>query len=147
MGVEIAKITDTRLNSIAKQADVNKDNKLSGDEYQIFAQEASKQGYDYKTIGDTLDMNAFERWWFDVDKVSTDGKDDGKLSAGEKMEKAGAKMEKLGNKLKFGDEKAPKPESEGKPDENNEKPVEQEEKPNKENQTDDKKAAGGKNEK
>lgn len=67
--------------------------------------------------------------------------------AGEKMEKAGAKMEKLGNKLKFGDEKAPKPESEGKPDENNEKPVEQEEKPNKENQTDDKKAAGGKNEK
>lgn len=67
--------------------------------------------------------------------------------AGEKMEKAGAKMEKLGNKLKFGDEKAPKPESEGKPDENNEKPTAQEEKPNKENQTDDKKAAGGKNEK
>ena len=89
MGVEIAKITDTRLNSIAKQADANKDNKLSGDEYQIFAQEASKQGYDYKTIGDTLDMNAFERWWFDVDKVSTDGKDDGKLSAGEKMESFG----------------------------------------------------------
>ena len=67
--------------------------------------------------------------------------------AGEKMEKAGAKMEKLGNKLKFGDEKAPQPESEGKPDENNEKPTVQEEKPNKENQTDDKKAAGGKNEK
>ena len=89
MGVEIAKITDTRLNSIAKQADANKDNKLSGDEYQIFAQEASKQGYDYKTIGDTLDMNAFERWWFDVDKVSTDGKDDGKLSFGERMEYLG----------------------------------------------------------
>ena len=67
--------------------------------------------------------------------------------AGEKMEKAGAKMEKLGNKLKFGDEKAPQPESEGKPDKHTEKPTEQEEKPKKENQTDDKKAAGGKNEK
>ena len=34
-------------------------------------------------------MNAFERWWFDVDKVSTDGKDDGKLSFGERMEYLG----------------------------------------------------------
>ena len=89
MGIEIERISDAKLNSIAKQADVNKDKKLSGDEYQIFAQEASKQGYDYKTISETLDMNAFERWWFDVDKVSTDGKDDGKLSFGEKMESFG----------------------------------------------------------
>ena len=89
MGIEINSIKDTKLNSIAKLADINRDNKLSGDEYQFFAQEASKQGYDYKTIGETLDMNAFERWWFDVDKVSTDGKDDGKLSFGERMEYLG----------------------------------------------------------
>lgn len=86
MGLEISKITDSTLKNIANQADVNKDNKLSGDEYQIFAQKASVAGVDYKTIGDTLEMNAFERWWFDVDKVSTDGKDDGKLSAGEVAE-------------------------------------------------------------
>lgn len=83
MGIEISSIKDANLNSIAKQADTNKDNKLSGDEYQIFAQIATNAGVDYKTIGDTLQMNAFERWWFDVDKVATDGKDDGKLSAGE----------------------------------------------------------------
>ena len=86
MGLEIANIANASLNSIAKKADRDNDGKLSGEEYQFFAQEASNQGFDYKTIGDTLDMNAFERWWFDVDKVSTDGKDDGNLSIGEKLE-------------------------------------------------------------
>lgn len=89
MGIEISTIKDAKLNNIAKQADKNKDNKLSGDEYQIFAQNATKAGVDYKTIGDTLQMNAFERWWFDVDKVSTDGKDDGKLSVSESLESFG----------------------------------------------------------
>ncbi len=89
MSIEISKITDAGLNSIAKKVDHNNDQKLSGDEYRIFAQEAAKEGYDYKTIGETLEMNALERWWFDVDKVSTDGKDDGKLSFGESMESFG----------------------------------------------------------
>ena len=89
MGIEISKISDAGLNNTAKQVDVNKDGKLSGNEYRIFAQEASKAGYDYKTIGETLDLNAFQRWWHDVDKVSTDGKDDGKLTFGESMESFG----------------------------------------------------------
>ncbi len=89
MGITIGGINDVRLNSIAQQADINNDKKLSGDEYQVFAHTAAKEGYDYKTISKTLDMNAFERWWFDVDKVSTDGEDDGKLSFGEKMESFG----------------------------------------------------------
>ncbi len=89
MGIEISKITDTGLNSIAKQSDVNQDNKLSGEEYRIFSQKATAEGYDYKTIGETLDLNAFQRWWHDVDKVSTDGKDDGKLSFGESLESFG----------------------------------------------------------
>ena len=37
MGIEINSIKDTKLNSIAKLTDINRDNKLSGDEYQIFA--------------------------------------------------------------------------------------------------------------
>ena len=86
MGLEIASIANAALNNIAKQTDINNDGQLSGEEYQIFAKEAANQGFDYQTISDTLDMNAFERWWFDVDKVSTDGKDDGNLSIGEKLE-------------------------------------------------------------
>ena len=88
-GINISQIQDAKLRTIAEQADQNKDGKLKGEEYQIFAQEASKQGVDYKTISDTLEMNAFERWYFDVDKVSTDGKDDGHLSIGEKAESFG----------------------------------------------------------
>lgn len=83
-GIKIETIVDAKLNSIAQKCDKNQNGKLQGEEYQIFAQEASKQGVDYKTISDTLSMNALERWYFDVDKVSTDGNDDGKLSFGEK---------------------------------------------------------------
>ena len=88
-GIKIESISDEQLKMYANKADKNCDGKLKGEEYQVFVQMASQNGVDYKTIGDTLQMNAFERWWFDVDKVSTDGNDDGKLSAGEKAESFG----------------------------------------------------------
>ena len=43
-------------------------------------------------------MNAVEAWWYDVDKVSTDGADDGKLSFAEKAESATKGF--LGNTVK-----------------------------------------------
>ena len=89
MGVEISSIKDVKLRQIAAITDANNDKKLSGDEYSVFAQNAMKQGATYKQVSEALDMNAFQRWWFDVDKVSTDGKDDGKLSFGEKAESFG----------------------------------------------------------
>jgi hypothetical protein len=79
MGVKISDIKNTRLQAIAKQID-NGDGVLKRKEYAIFAQAASAQGMDAKAISDALDMNWLQRWWYDVDKVSTDGKDDGKLS-------------------------------------------------------------------
>ncbi len=86
MAVEISSIKDAKLQQIANTADSNGDKKLSGEEYSVFAQNAAKQGVSYKQISEELDMNAFERWWFDVDKVSTDDKDDGKLGLGETAE-------------------------------------------------------------
>jgi len=85
MAVEISSIKDAKLREIAANPEVDKngDKKLSGEEYSVFAQKAMANGATYEQISEALDMNAFERWWFDVDKVSTDGKDDGKLSAGE----------------------------------------------------------------
>ena len=82
MSVQISEIKDTRLQAIAQQVD-DGDGVLKKKEYTLFAQEASKQGVDAKAIGDALDMNGMQRWWYDVDKVSSDGKDDGKLSFGE----------------------------------------------------------------
>lgn len=89
MAVEISLIKNTMLQQVAASVDANKDKKLSGDEYSVFAQNAMKQGATYKQVSEALDMNAFQRWWFDVDKVSTDGKDDGHLSFGEKAESFG----------------------------------------------------------
>ena len=89
MSVEIASIKDEKLQQIATYVDTNSDKKLSSEEYSIFAQQAMKQGATYQQVSEALDMNAFQRWWFDVDKVSTDGKDDGKLSFGEQLESFG----------------------------------------------------------
>lgn len=85
MSVEISLIKDAKLREIASSKDVdkNEDKKLSRDEYSVFAQKATAQGATYEEVSNALNLNALERWWFDVDKVSTDGKDDGKLSAGE----------------------------------------------------------------
>lgn len=82
MSLEISTISSSYLREIAQHVD-DGDDKLSGNEYKLFAQEASKQGVEYDAIKCYLGMNAFEAWWYDVDKVSTDGKDDGKLSIGE----------------------------------------------------------------
>ncbi|MCQ2740388.1 MAG: hypothetical protein MJ237_09240, partial [bacterium] len=79
-GVEISSIKNADLREIAKSADKNNDGKLKRKEYTIFAQEASAKGIDAKDINEALDMNGLQRWWYDVDKISTDGKDDGKLS-------------------------------------------------------------------
>ena len=89
MGLEIASIQNEQLLSIAKNADVDKDGTLKKEEYSLFAQEATKAGIDYETISETLNFNGFQRWIHDVDKVCTDGQDDGKLSFGEKMESFG----------------------------------------------------------
>lgn len=83
IGIKIADIKDAKLQEIATSVDKNGDKKLSGDEYSVFAQKAIASGATYEEVSNVLEMNAFERWYFDVDKVSTDGKDDGKLSAGE----------------------------------------------------------------
>ena len=85
MALEIITISSQYLRGIAQSVD-NGDGKLSGEEYKIFAQVASKNGVEYDAIKCYLGINAFESWWYDVDKVSTDGKDDGKLSFGEKVE-------------------------------------------------------------
>lgn len=91
MAVEISSIKDVKLRELASNAEIDKngDKKLSGEEYSLFAQKAIANGATYKQVSEALDMNAFERWWFDVDKVSTDGKDDGKLSTGEAAESFG----------------------------------------------------------
>lgn len=89
MAVEISSIKDAKLQQIATSVDADRNKKLSGDEYSVFAQKAMAQGATYKQVSDALDMNAFQRWWFDVDKVSTDGKDDGKLGIGESLESLG----------------------------------------------------------
>lgn len=91
MAVEISSIKDVRLRELASNAKIDKngDKKLSGEEYSFFAQKAIANGATYKQVSEALDMNALERWWFDVDKVSTDGKDDGKLSTGEAAESFG----------------------------------------------------------
>ena len=87
--IQIASIKDTQIQTIAKSVDNNNDNILNDEEVSLFAQEATKAGIDYKTISETLDMNAFQRWVNDVDKVCTDGKDDGKLGFGETLESLG----------------------------------------------------------
>lgn len=46
-------------------------------------------GFDYDTISKTLDLNATERWFYDVDKVCTDGKDDGTLTFEEGVQSLG----------------------------------------------------------
>jgi len=89
MALEISSIKDTKLQQIAASVDTDRNNKLSGDEYSLFAQKATASGATYQEVSKALDMNAFQRWWFDVDKVCTDGKDDGHLSFGEKAESFG----------------------------------------------------------
>ena len=85
----ILSIQNEQLQRIAKKVDINNDGVLKKEEFNLFAQEATKTGVDYQTISETLDLNGFQRWLYDVDKVCTDGKDDGKLSFGEKMESFG----------------------------------------------------------
>ncbi len=85
----ILSIQNEQLQMIAKKVDINNDGVLKKEEFNLFAQEATKAGVDYQTISETLDLNGFQRWLYDVDKVCTDGKDDGKLSFGEKMESFG----------------------------------------------------------
>lgn len=80
MAVEISMIKNAELQSLAKSVDKNNDGKLKRNEYFLFAKEAQAQGIDYKEIDKALDMNSFQKWWYDVDKISTDGNDDGKLS-------------------------------------------------------------------
>lgn len=87
--LEIMSIQNEQLQTIAKNADINNDGKLQKEEFNLFAQEATKAGIDYQTISETLDLNGFQRWIHDVDKVCTDGQDDGKLSFGEKLESFG----------------------------------------------------------
>jgi hypothetical protein len=83
MAVEISSIKNEKLQHIAQLADRNGDGKLKKEEYALFAQEAQAQGVNYESINEALDMNGFQRWWHDVDKISTDGKNDGHLSFGE----------------------------------------------------------------
>lgn len=87
MSVQINEIKDVKLQEIAKQVD-NGDGALKKEEYSVFAQEASRQGFDSKSIHEALNMKegGVKAWWHDVDKISTDGKDDGKIS---NVEKAG----------------------------------------------------------
>ena len=80
MATEISQIRNERLQEIAKRADKNNDGKLKRNDYSLFVKEAQAQGVDYKEINEALEMNGFQRWWHDVDKISTDGNDDGKLS-------------------------------------------------------------------
>ena len=87
--LEIAQIQNVQLQTIAKNVDVNNDGVLKKEEFNLFAQEATKAGIDYQTISETLDLNGFQRWIHDVDKVCTDGQDDGKLGFGETMESFG----------------------------------------------------------
>ena len=87
--LEITSIQSAQLQTIAKNVDTNNDGRLNKEEFNLFAQEATKAGVDYKTISETLDLNGFQRWIYDVDKVCTDGQDDGKLNLGEKMESFG----------------------------------------------------------
>ena len=87
--LEITSIQSAQLQTIAKNVDTNKDGRLNKEEFNLFAQEATKAGVDYKTISETLDLNGFQRWIYDVDKVCTDGQDDGKLSFGEKLKSFG----------------------------------------------------------
>ena len=87
--VSIASIQHTKLQAIAQNSDINKDNELKDDELFLFAKEATMAGFDYDTISKTLDLNAAERWFYDVDKVCTDGKDDGTLTFGEGIQTLG----------------------------------------------------------
>ncbi len=87
--LSIASIQDVQMQTIAKSVDTNNDGILKKEEFNLFAQEATKAGIDYQTISETLGLNGFQRWINDVDKVCTDGKDDGKLAFGEKMESFG----------------------------------------------------------
>lgn len=87
--LSIASIQDVQMQTIAKSVDTNNDGILKKEEFNLFAQEATKAGVDYKTISETLGLNGFQRWIHDVDKVCTDGQDDGKLAFGEKMESFG----------------------------------------------------------
>ena len=80
MALEISSIQNAELQEIAKSVDKNNDGKLKRDEYSLFAKAAQGKGVDYEEINEALDMNGFQRWWYDVDKISTDGNDDGKLS-------------------------------------------------------------------
>ncbi len=80
MALEISSIKNEKLQLIARLADRNQDGKLKKDEYSLFAKAAQAQGVDSKSINEALDMNGIQRWWYDVDKISSDGKDDGKLS-------------------------------------------------------------------
>ena len=87
--LEIASIQNAQMQAIAKKVDTNNDGMLKKEEFCLFSQEATQAGIDYKTISETLGLNAFQRWINDVDKVCTDGKDDGKLGFGETMESFG----------------------------------------------------------
>ena len=79
-GVQISKIKDTNLQTIAQQVD-NGDGILKGKkEYNLFAEAASAQGFDSRAIGDALDMNGLQRWWYDIDRATNDGCDDGHLT-------------------------------------------------------------------
>lgn len=87
--LSIASIQDVQMQTIAKSVDTNNDGILKKEEFNLFAQEATKAGIDYQTISETLGLNGFQRWINDVDRVCTDGQDDGKLAFGEKMESFG----------------------------------------------------------
>ena len=87
--LEIISIENAQMQAIAKKVDTNSDGVLKDEEFSLFAQEATKAGFDYNTISETLNLNAFQRWLYNVDKVCTDGKDDGKLGIGETLEHVG----------------------------------------------------------
>lgn len=87
--LSITSIQDVQMQTIAKSVDTNNDGILKKEEFNLFAQEATKAGIDYQTISETLGLNGFQRWINDVDKVCTDGKDDGNLGIGETLESFG----------------------------------------------------------